>query len=80
MTARGWLLVGFLSLGCAEVLGLETPEPRPAPDEGGTGGSATGGSMGTEGGEAGAPGGSAGTGEQGGSGGQNGGSGGRARQ
>ena len=77
MTARGWLLAGFLSLGCADILGLDTPQPRPTPNEGGTGGSATGGASGTEGGDAGAPGGSAGTEERGGSGGQSGGSGGQ---
>jgi len=73
VTSHGWLVVGLLSLGCAEILGLETPEPRPAPDKGGSSGNATGGTSGTQGGgEAGAPGGDAGTGTQGGSGGQGG--------
>jgi formylglycine-generating enzyme len=47
------LLASFLSWGCAEILGLDEPHPRPTKQAGGTSGQSTGGSSGTEAGDGG---------------------------
>lgn len=56
-TAQCLLIAALSSWGCAELLGLEEPHPRPAKHSGGAGGasgtSTTGGSSGTEAGEGG---------------------------
>jgi formylglycine-generating enzyme len=51
--ARHILLVGLLSWGCAEILGLEEPQPRPTKHSGGASGQATGGTSGTDAGDGG---------------------------